>query len=73
KAYLQILFAEADRLNMQFIIWFSIVDYDALWSGVLGQDDVARIWRDTGLYDENLNARPALTSWQQQLDIKLAQ
>ena len=73
EAYLQILFAEADRLNMQFIIWFSIVDYDALWSGVLGQDDVARIWRDTGLYDENLNARPALTRWQQQLDIKLVQ
>jgi len=70
-AYLQVLFNEAKNLEMQFIVWFSIVDYDALWSGVLGQDDVARIWRDTGLYDENLNPRAALTRWQQQLDIKL--
>jgi len=72
-AYLQILFDETKILDMQFIIWFSIIDYDALWNGVLGQDDVARIWRDTGLYDENLNARPAFTRWQQQLDIRLVE
>ena len=71
-AYLKILFDEAQNLESQFIIWFSIVDYDALWNSVLAQDDVARIWRDTGLYDENLNPRSALTRWQQQLDIKLA-
>ena len=70
-AYLQILFDEAKSLELQFIIWFSIVDYDALWNGVLGQDDIARIWRDTGLYDENLIPRLALTRWQQQLEIKL--
>lgn len=72
-AYLRILFEQANSLELQFIIWFSLVDYDALWNGVLGQDDVARIWRDTGLYDENLNPRTALTTWQEQLDIKLAE
>lgn len=72
-AYLQILFDEVKNLDVQFVIWFSIVDYDALWNGALAQDDIARIWRDTGLYDENLNPRPALTRWQQQLDIKLVE
>lgn len=72
-AYLQILFAEAQTLQMEFIIWFSIVDYDALWNGVLAQDPIAHIWRDTGLYDENLNARTALTAWQQQLTIMLVE
>ncbi len=70
-AFLLRLFEEADELDMRFIIWFSIVDYDALWNGALGQDDIARIWRDTGLYDENLNMRPAMATWQQQLEIKL--
>lgn len=69
--YVQLLFDEAKKLDLKFIIWFSIVDYDALWNGVLGQDDVSRIWRDTGLYDENLIMRPALKRWQQQLDISL--
>lgn len=70
-AFLLRLFEEADELDMRFIIWFSIVDYDALWNGALGQDDIARIWRDTGLYDENLNMRPAMATWQQQLETKL--
>ena len=72
-AYLQALFDEASNLELKFIIWFSIVDYDALWNGALGQDDVARIWRDTGLYDESLNPRMALARWQQKLDIGLAE
>ncbi len=71
--YVQKLFEEANELDMRFIVWFSIVDYDALWNGVLGQDDIARIWRDTGLYDESLNMRPALTTWQQQLESKLVE
>ena len=72
-AYLQVLFDTARNLEMQFIIWFSIVDYDALWNGVLGRDDISRIWRDTGLYDEGLNPRLALTRWQDQLDIELVE
>lgn len=71
-AYLNLLFREARALDARFIVWFSLVDYDALWNGVLGQDPVARIWRDTGLYDETLNPRPSLDSWQLQLAIPLA-
>ena len=68
-AYLAALFASAESLDARFIVWFSLVDFDALWNGVLGQDPVAHIWRDTGLYDENLNPRPALTTWETQLAV----
>lgn len=70
-AYLTALFTAAETLNARFIVWFSLVDYDALWNGVLQQDPVAQIWRDTGLYDENLNPRPALDTWQAQLSLPL--
>lgn len=66
-AYLDALFAAADALDARFIVWFSLADYDALWNGVLQQDSLAQIWRDTGLYDENLNPRPALDTWMEQL------
>ena len=70
-AYLNSLFAAAESLDAQFIVWFSLVDFDALWNGVLAQDPVAHIWRDTGLYDEALNPRPALQTWMNQLALPL--
>lgn len=65
--YMAELFAAAEALDAEFVVWWALVDFDALWNGALGQDPVARIWRDTGLFDESLNARPALDAWQQQL------
>ena len=50
-AYLTDLFSEAETLDAQFIVWFELVDFDALWNGVHGQDPVAQIWRYIGLYD----------------------
>ncbi len=67
--YMLELFAEAEALDAEFIVWWALVDFDALWSGALGEDPVARIWRDTGLFDESLNPRPALDAWQQQLNM----
>ena len=61
------LFAEAEVLDAEFVVWWALVDFDALWNAALGQDPLARIWRDTGLFDESLNPRPALDIWQQQL------
>lgn len=68
EAYLDRLFTAAAALDARFIVWFFLVDYDALWNDPLQQDPVARIWRDTGLYDENLNPRPALDTWMTELD-----
>ena len=66
-AYLSRLFPAAEALDAEFIVWFFLADYDALWNGALQQDPVARIWRDTGLFDENLNPRPALDRWMAEL------
>ncbi len=65
--YMVELFAEAEALDADFVVWWALVDFDALWNTVLAQDPLARIWRDTGLFDESLNPRPALDIWQQQL------
>ena len=70
-AYLTALFSAAESIDARFIVWFALVDYDALWNGVLAQDPVAHIWRDIGLYDESLNPRPALDTWQSQLSLPL--
>ncbi len=64
--YMVELFAEAEALDAEFVVWWALVDFDALWNTALAQDPVARIWRDTGLFDESLNPRPALDVWQQQ-------
>jgi hypothetical protein len=61
-AYLRQLFSESNNLDIQFIVWFSIVDYD-LWQTDYG-NFVSRIWQDTGLYNEAIQERPALSTWQ---------
>ncbi len=65
--FLSALFAESNRLGVGFLVWFTPMDYDALWNGALFQDPVAAIWRDTGLFDESGAARPALLIWDEWL------
>lgn len=67
RRYVEALLAESEQLDVEFIIWWSLIDFQALWEGALGKDDIAAIWRDIGLYDEQLQARPALSVWQQYL------
>jgi hypothetical protein len=63
EAYVARLLQEADLLGAEFLIWFTIADYDTLWNLTLGQDPLAQIWKDTGLYDGSLTPRSALTTW----------
>ncbi|MBU0620850.1 MAG: hypothetical protein KJ795_03285 [Gammaproteobacteria bacterium] len=63
-AYVQALSSQAQAMDAKFVIWFSVVDFVDLWTNALGQDPIAQIWRDTGLYDGTVAARPALTTWQ---------
>ncbi len=65
RRYVESLLADADALAAEFVIWFVIVDYDRVWdfmeeAGVL---ELFKAWRDTGLFDENLDARRALGVW----------
>jgi hypothetical protein len=63
--YVSQLLATANDLSMEFVIWFTVVDYDALWNNVLARDNLSKLWKDTGLYDEYLNPRPAFDIWNQ--------
>ena len=50
-AFLDRLFEEANALDAEFLIWFSLVDYSHYWANALGSDNVSAIWRDTGILD----------------------
>ncbi len=65
--YVVRLLKESNKINAEFVIWWSLVDYQALWQGLLHQDDLAAIWRDIGLYDEQLQPRSGLSIWRQYL------
>jgi exo-beta-1,3-glucanase (GH17 family) len=61
-AFITRLLAAATEGEYLFIINFVLRDYDQLWEQI-GGGDVNAIWRDTGLYDENGTALPALEAW----------
>ncbi len=50
-AYLAMALEEADRLQMEFVIIFSLADYYPLWNGFDAQAKLASLtWLSTGLY-----------------------
>ncbi len=65
-AFTEALFAEADNLNAEFVVWFSLVDYSYFWENTLNSDPLSAIWRDTGILDydgaTDLNAATAATA-----------
>jgi hypothetical protein len=66
RLYVQRLLADCETLNARFVCWFFTRDYDSFWQSDLQFDPDApllRLWRDTGLYDGDGQARPALADW----------
>lgn len=62
----------AEKKKFRFVLWYSVRDYDQLWArpvaqGGLGSSDLALVWRDTGLFDENGSERAGLQTWRQYL------
>lgn len=62
-AFLLDILTNANTYNLQYVIWYSVRDYDTLWKNTLGESELALIWRDTGLYDEPGEARDAMDTW----------
>lgn len=62
-AYLDELLQAANAMNMPFVIWWTVTDFDALWTVTLAQDPLAKIWKDIGLYDGSQQPRLALQTW----------
>lgn len=71
-AYVDRLLDDADRLDAAFVCWFFTRDYDELWDSYFRfspDSALTRFWRDTGMYDEDGNARPALDRWRESLEM----
>jgi hypothetical protein len=64
RAYLESLMFNAQEQDYEFIIWWAHRDYDQLWNTFdESVKDLGKIWRDTGLLDEDGNPRPAFELW----------
>ncbi len=62
--YLETLIENARTQDYEFIIWWAHRDYDALWETFPEEmKDLGKIWRDTGLLNENGVARPTFPIW----------
>lgn len=65
KVYLETLIENATLEDYEFIIWWAHRDFDALWETFPDEvKDLGRIWRDTGLLDEQGRERPSFSVWQ---------
>ena len=67
--YFKQLFEAAGERGVKFIIDFVLRDYDELWRAIGSPDDIRKVWRDTGLYDENGDPRLAHETWMMQLNL----
>ena len=66
--YVNYLFDFCEKNHAKFIIWFCAYDYDAAintFNALGSNQDLALLWRDTGLFDENLAQRPSYSVWKE--------
>ena len=63
KKFVDDLLTASEKWNAEFVIYFTMRDYDQLWARIGSPTDLNIAWRDAGLYDESGNPRPALNSW----------
>jgi len=62
--YLETLLINAHNHNYYFIIWWAHRDFDLLWETFPEEvKDLGKIWRDTGILDEDGNKRLAYETW----------
>ncbi|MEX2231690.1 MAG: hypothetical protein WD824_06000 [Cyclobacteriaceae bacterium] len=65
------LLAASEKWKAKFVIYFTVRDYDQLWAQIGSPVDINIAWRDSGLYDEAGNPRPALNTWREYFKRKL--
>lgn len=64
KTFARILLENAQQHKYEFVIWWAHKDYDQLWQTLApSAKPIAKVWRDTGLINENNQARPSLEVW----------
>lgn len=66
KRYVRELAQFAEKDNYLFVVWFLAVDYDKLYQRMGGDtesNEVNLLWRNIGLWDGEVRAKPALEEW----------
>ena len=64
-AYVETLLLNAQKQNYKFVIWWTHRDFDALWETFPEEvKDLGKLWRDTGLLDENGVERVGYRTWE---------
>lgn len=66
--YFQKLFTASDKSDVRFIVNFILRDYDKLWQALGSPDDLSKVWRDTGFYDEEGKVRSVYETWKNKLN-----
>lgn len=62
--YLETLLLNAHNNQYKFIIWWAHKDFDDLWETFPENvKDLGKLWRDTGLIDENNKKRKSYSTW----------
>ncbi len=62
--YLQTLLENAQEEDYEFVIWWAHRDFDTLWETFPDDvKDLGKLWRDTGLLNENGVERTSFNSW----------
>ncbi|MFW5700799.1 MAG: hypothetical protein ACOCWM_03830 [Cyclobacteriaceae bacterium] len=65
KDYLELILLNAYNNNYKFIIWWAYRDFDELWETFPDEyQDLGKLWRDTGLLNEDEEERPSYNIWQ---------
>ncbi|MDX1617946.1 MAG: hypothetical protein R3224_04115 [Balneolaceae bacterium] len=67
-SYIDQLLEACQANGAAFAINFVYRDYDQLWQQIGSPDDVNKMWRDTGLLDEDGAQRPAFDTWKNWLN-----
>lgn len=63
RQFLRDLIDTAKNDRYLFVVWFIAVDYDRLLEKLFGASELQKIWVNTGLFDSNLNPKPAWEEW----------
>jgi FlaG/FlaF family flagellin (archaellin) len=64
-AFLRDLVTFATQDQYAFVVWFIPVDYDRLYATLPASSEWALIWMQAGLFDKDLNPKPAWPIWQE--------
>jgi hypothetical protein len=66
--FINALLTRAQEDRYLFVVCFTWKDFDELWKNFPPEaQDLGRLWRDTGLVDENDKRRPAYATWKKAL------